>query len=255
MYLTKGQKDYNIKMLFKKIKSFIPIKYKSQVKNYLKYLKTRSLKEFDSKASYKAHNSEYEEKNSYQRVVEIHNLKSLHTEMKDGIWNNLYDSEESVGYFLDENKKIKNLIDIGSGTGWFVNYVALNYSNINSIYAIEPSSAAIKISQQINGENSKISYINGFSDIELRKLQRDKYIVTTFAVFQHLNILYTKKVLKELDKILKKDSTLYLSEPIANSRFDTFRLHYPRTKNFWKRNLKNYEVKFYNKNLIIARKK
>ena len=40
-----------------------------------------------------------------------------------------------MGYFLDNDEQITNLIDIGSGTGWFVNYVSLNYPTLSSIFA------------------------------------------------------------------------------------------------------------------------
>lgn len=241
-------------MIYKKLKTYIPISFKSKAKKIFKYLKTRSLKEFDTKASYKAHNSELEEVSAYEREVEIHHLKTLHTNLKNGIWNNVYASPQSVGYFLDNNKEIDTLIDIGSGSGWFVNYVALNYSDIKSIIAIEPSKAGVDISRKIYKNISKITYLVGFSDIELKKIKNDIYLVTTFAVFQHLNRFYTKKVLKMLSKKLLKGSVLYLAEPIAKSRFDTFRLHYPRTKNFWNRYLVDFEVNFYNDNLIVAKK-
>lgn len=243
-----------MKKVIIKLKSFIPIKIKSDIKNYLKYLKTRSIKELDSTLSYKTHNSEYEMENAYKRVIEIHDLKTLHTKQKNGNWNNLYNLPNSVGNFLDSNKKIKNLIDIGSGTGWFVNYVAFNYPNINLIHAIEPSEAAVQIAKKINGDNPKIKYWVGFADVELQKIKPDIYLVTTFAVFQHLNKRYTKKVIKELTKVLMKDSILILSEPIATSRINTFKLHYPRTKKFWKKNLKNFNVSFNKQNLIIAKK-
>lgn len=241
-------------MIYKKLKSYIPITFKAKTKKFFKYLKTRSLKELDSKASYKAHNSELEEVSAYEREVEIHQLKTLHTNLKNGIWNNVYASPESVGYFLDSNKEIDTLIDIGSGSGWFVNYVALNYSNIKSIIAIEPSKAGVDLSRKIYKNNTKINYLVGFSDKELKKIKNDIYLVTTFAVFQHLNKSYTKKVLKILSKKLLKGSVLYLAEPIAKSKLDTFRLHYPRTKKFWKRNLNDFEVSYFNDKLIVAKK-
>tara|TARA_B100000214_G_C23880556_1_gene587056 strand:- start:77 stop:805 length:729 start_codon:yes stop_codon:yes gene_type:complete len=240
--------------MIKKIKSFIPIKVKSNIKNYLKYLKTRSVKELNSKQSYLNHNNQYSETEALNREIKIHNLKTEHTKSKNGIWNNVYEFETSVGYFLDNDEQITNLIDIGSGTGWFVNYVSLNYPTLSSIFAIEPSSAAMKISKKIYGKNKNIQYLNGFADKEISNLKKDVYLVTTFAVFQHLNITYTKKVLNKLNKILEKGSILYLNEPIANSKFEKFRLHYPRTEKFWTKSLKGYDVSFYNRKLIVAQK-
>jgi|TARA_B100001057_G_C22805534_1_gene933273 SAM-dependent methyltransferase len=240
--------------MIKKIKSYIPIKVKSNIKNYLKYLKTRSLKELNSKQSYFSHNSEYSKTEALNREIKIHNLKTEHTESKNGIWNNVYEFKNSVGYFLDNEKQVTNLIDIGSGTGWFVNYVSLNYPALTSIFAIEPSSAAINISKKIYGKNKNIQYLNGFADKEISKLEKDIYLVTTFAVFQHLNTTYTKKVLNNLNNILEKGSILYLNEPIANSKLEKFRLHYPRTEKFWIRSLRGYDVSFYDRKIIVAQK-
>lgn len=240
--------------MFKKIKSYIPNKFKNEIKNYIKYTKTRSFKEINSKLSYITHNSELEEDDAYSRELKIHNLKNEHTLKKEGIWNNIYNSPFSVGNFLDTDKEFSKLIDIGSGTGWFVNFVALKFENIKTIYAIEPSKAGIELSLKIYGHNNKIRYLNGFADKELSLINKGIYIVTSFAVFQHLNRNYTKKVLKSLNKILAKNSIIFFSEPIASSSFETFKLHYPRTKKFWRKNMKNFEVNFYDNNLIIAKK-
>lgn len=240
--------------MIKKIKSLITNKLKSDVKNYLKYLKTRSIKELNYKQSYFNHNNQYSEDEALSREIKIHNLKTNHTELKEGMWNNVYEFKNSVGYFLDGDKQISSLIDIGSGTGWFVNYVLQNHPNITSIYANEPSLAAVNVAKKIYNSDNKINYLNGFADTEISKLKKDTYVVTTFAVFQHLNFTYTKKVLQNLNKILERGSILYFNEPIAYSRFEKFRLHYPRTEKFWIKNLKEYEVSFSNKKLIIAKK-
>ena len=74
--------------------------------------------------------------------------------------------------------------------------------------------------QKIYGENEKITYINGFADKAIKDLSKDVYLVTTFAVFQHLNLLYTKRVLKSLNMVLKKNSVLILKNqlPILNMK-------------------------------------
>jgi SAM-dependent methyltransferase len=168
--------------------------------------------------------------------------------------NNIYEQPNSVGYFLDNNKNISKLIDIGSGTGWFVNYVSKNHQEFKNIIAIEPSKFAIKIAQKIYKHDIKIEYKNGFADEELKQIDKDIYLITTFAVFLHLNYIYTKKVLKILNNSINKDSILIFNEPIAKSRYERFNLHYPRSKKFWIKNLKHFEVNFYNDNLIVARK-
>ena len=240
--------------MFKKIKSLVPVTIKSNIKNFLKHLKSRSIKEINFKESFFRHNDQYLELEAFNREAKIHEENNEHTNKKEGHLNNIYEFSNSVGYFLDKDIKISNLIDIGSGTGWFVNYVSRNYPNIKSIFAIEPSSAAIEISKKIYDQDDKIKHINGFADKELKRLNKDVYLVTTFAVFQHLNLLYSKKIIKNINKIMEKNSILILKEPIAQSRYERFNLHYPRTEKFWTKNLKQYDVKFYNNKLIVAKK-
>ena len=92
------------------------------------------------------------------------------------------------------------------------------------------------------------------SKMAQKQIDKDIYLITTFAVFLHLNYIYTKKVLKILNNSINKDSILIFNEPIAKSRYERFNLHYPRSKKFWIKNLKHFEVNFYNDNLIVARK-
>ncbi len=240
--------------MIKKIKSLISIQTKANIKNIIKHTKTRSIKEINFKESFLRHNNQYLEKETFNREFEIHKKNTLHTQSKNGFLNNIYEYQNSVGYFLDKNTNITSVIDIGCGTGWFVNYVSINYPIIETIFAIEPSKAATEISKKIYGEDEKIKYMNGFADKVIKDLNKDVYIVTTFAVFQHLNFFYTKRVLKNLNQILKKNSILIFKEPIAQSKYERFNLHYPRSKKFWKKNLKNYEVNFFDNRLIVAKK-
>jgi tRNA G46 methylase TrmB len=236
------------------LKSKISVKIKANLKNLIKHSKTRSFKEFSFKESFLRHNSQYSENEAFNREFENHKIIDAHTDQKKGYLNNIYEQPNSVGYFLDNNRNISKLIDIGSGTGWFVNYVSKNHQEFKNIIAIEPSKFAIKIAQKIYKHDIKIEYKNGFTDEELKQIDKDIYLITTFAVFLHLNYIYTKKVLKILNNSINKDSILIFNEPIAKSRYERFNLHYPRSKKFWIKNLKHFEVNFYNDNLIVARK-
>ena len=148
--------------MFKFVKKIIPLKVKAKIKLFLKMSKLRSISEFNFKESYFAHNQEYEEEEAFKREFEIHRLKTEQALLKEGIMNNVYDNSSSVGYFLEQNNSISKLIDIGSGTGWFVNFVSENFNNIKSIYGIEPSSAAIALSKKIYKEKDSIIYLNDF---------------------------------------------------------------------------------------------
>ena len=116
--------------MFKFVKKIIPTKVKAKIKVFLKMSKLRSVTEFNFKESYFAHNQEYEEEEAFKREFEIQQLKTEQALLKKGIWNNVYDNSNSVGFFLERNNSITKLIDIGSGTGWFVNFVSDNFNNI-----------------------------------------------------------------------------------------------------------------------------
>lgn len=234
------------------IKKLIPISVKGRIKLFIKNIKTKSIYELNYKESFKAHNEQMGEKDAFQKAIEIHNLKSEHTVLREGKWNNLYCNNSTVGYFLDSNHKIENLIDIGSGTGWFVHHVEKNHKKIKKIIAVEPSKFGIEIAKKIHSK-SNIVYLNDFIDSALNKISPDVYIVTTFAVFQHLPKRYTRKVLKKLSKILKSGSYLFFNEPIATSYLDSFRMHYPRKEKFWKKNLKGFSVEFNKQNIDIIK--
>ena len=240
--------------MFKFVKKIIPLKVKAKIKLFLKMSKLRSISEFNFKESYFAHNQEYEEEEAFKREFEIHRLKTEQALLKEGIMNNVYDNSSSVGYFLEQNNSISKLIDIGSGTGWFVNFVSENFNNIKSIYGIEPSSAAIALSKKIYKEKDSIIYLNDFAHIALSKLDKDVYLITTFAVFQHLPRRYTIKIIKTIDNISLKGSKIIFNEPIGESNLNNYKMHYARTKKFWIKNLKNFNVDFKNKNTIIATK-
>lgn len=238
----------------KNLKKIIPTIFKAKIKVIFKMAKLRSIRELNYKTSYFAHNEEYIEKEAIEREIKIHKLKSEHTKMKKGIWNNAYSNNKSVGYFLEKNQSISQLIDLGSGTGWFINYAAENFKNLTSVYGIEPSSAAVNISSKIyNGRNSTIE-INDFAHVALKEFEKNAYLITTFAVFQHLPRRYTKKILQQIDNISLKGTVLIFNEPIGESNLNNYKLHYARSRKFWKKQLKNFKVDFDNHNLIIAKK-
>src|SRR6056300_879488 len=113
--------------MYKFLKSKISIRIKANLKNFLKHSRTRSFKELSFKESFLRHNSQYSENEAFNREFEIHKNINAQTEHKKDHLFNIYEHPNSVGYFLDKNKNISKLIDIGSGTGWFVNYVSKNH--------------------------------------------------------------------------------------------------------------------------------
>ncbi len=227
---------------------------KNNVKRLIKRLRLGSLKEFDFTQSYLRHNDEYKEDEAINRERKYHKKNSFYALNKDKKLSPIYFSKNSVGNILDNKITIKKVIDLGSGSGWFVNFVDQNYSFIDNIYAIEPSRNAIEISKNIYGEKSKVNYLNQYAHISLQGIKKDKYLITSHVVFLHLPRRYTKKILKIIDKICEKDSLLIFYEPIGTSFLNNYYLHNAKSQKFWKNNLKNFHVSFEKNNLIFAKK-
>lgn len=227
---------------------------KNNIKRLIKRFRLGSFKEFDFSQSYLRHNNEYKEGEAIHREREHHKKNLIYALSKDEKSSPIYFSKNSIGNILDNKTSIKKIIDLGSGSGWFVNFVEENYSFIEYIYAIEPSYNAIEISKNIYGEKSKINYLNEYAHICLQNIKKDKYIITTHVVFLHLPKLYTKKLLKIIDKICEKDSLLVFYEPIGSSFLNNYYLHNAKSRKFWKKNLKNFQVSFEKDNLIFAKK-
>ena len=91
-----------------------------------------------SQASYLQHNSEYISDGKYEYEKQCHLNNTLN--------NVQYNEDSPLGKLLDENSNIKIGVDIGCGTGWVANLMS---KTMHSVYAIEPSLAAIKIGKLI----------------------------------------------------------------------------------------------------------
>ncbi len=226
--------------------------FKNNIKRLLKKFKSSSYKQIDSKQSYYSHHNEYSSEKALTLEIDIHKQKTINTKNKSKSNSDIYRTSNSVGNYLDTNQDIKNLIDIGSGTGWFVNYVEKEYSFIKNIVAIEPSEAAIEISKKIYGKKSKITYSNDFAYNALNNIAKDLYIITTNVVFLHLPNRHTKKILKRINQICLSGSVIIFNEPIGSSFLNNYFLHYAKSKSFWSKSLKNFKINFDENKLVYG---
>jgi tRNA G46 methylase TrmB len=72
------------------------------------------------------HDENYSKKDVLELEIEQHNNKTRDSKMGVvSMWNNLYKEDDRHGFLMDDNPQIKTLVDIGCGTGWFVNYANL----------------------------------------------------------------------------------------------------------------------------------
>ena len=85
--------------------------------------------------SYNKHNELYAENAAFTREKLAHERQNIED------FKFLYQDDVPHGDVLD-NSEFKTAIDIGSGTGWFANYL-VNERKYTKVYAIEPSESAI----------------------------------------------------------------------------------------------------------------
>jgi ubiquinone/menaquinone biosynthesis C-methylase UbiE len=106
--------------------------------------------------------------------------------------------------------KNKNVLDIGSWSGPFEKLI---YGIAKKITAVDIEDKALKVLKQ---NFPKIKCVNAYAD--KLPFKRDAYDVVTFwDVIEHLPIGYEARVLKEINRVLKKNG--YLIMATVNKNF------------------------------------
>jgi 2-polyprenyl-3-methyl-5-hydroxy-6-metoxy-1,4-benzoquinol methylase len=193
------------------------------------------------KASYRLHNVQYEEPGSLEKERRIH----AEYEAQD-----LFNHEENR--FADLLERYpghrKVAVDIGSGAGWLS--ARLQREGFEKVIAIEPSLAAIKISQQLYPANeySNIDWINGFSEEELTKLDlKEATLFVTGCVLSHLPDKAVSKICKIINQKAPVGSILAFSECFGKQSHEY--MWHIRTKAWWQKNLSGWDLDFYGPNI------
>jgi len=109
------------------------------------------------------HNKNYISDDAFEKE------KRAHLEHNSDNFKFLYQEDIPHGDALDTHK-LSYAVDIGSGTGWFANYL-VEQRKYKKVYAIEPSEEAIEIAKKIYPDSKKVKYINGFAEEEISKLK------------------------------------------------------------------------------------
>lgn len=189
----------------------------------------------DSIISYITHNKQYMESSAFDRENEIHqnNNKNI-TEV-------LYKSDTPHGRILDSHN-FDVCIDIGSGTGWFANYLVRN-RNFKKVYAIEPSAAAINIAKRIYGEDNRVEYMCGFAEDIISSLKIDVPVfISTMTVLAHIPNDIVEKIVRSLSSVTKSGSIYCASEPWGESF--TYPLWNIRDKSEWSSLFNGWKIEF-----------
>ena len=187
--------------------------------------------------SFNEHNQNYVLDDAFEKE------KKAHQEHNSDNFKFLYQFDIPHGDALDEHKLTVG-VDIGSGTGWFANYL-VEQRSYKKVYAIEPSESAIKIAKKIYPDNKKVKYINGFAEEQISKLKLTKpTFFSTMCVLAHLEDEDVINVLNAINKVAPEGSMLACSEPWGE--FYHRQCWNVRPPEWWVSNLVNWEYEFYN---------
>ena len=169
--------------------------------------------------------------------------KIVHLKNNSDNFKFLYQDDIPHGGALD-NSKLSYAVDIGSGTGWFANYL-VTHRNYKKVYAIEPSEAAIDIAKKIYPNSKKVNYIQGFAEEQISKLKLVKpAFFSTMCVLAHLEDNDVSGILRTIDKIAPVGSILACSEPWGD--FYHRECWNIRPPEWWSDTLADWELEFYN---------
>lgn len=189
------------------------------------------------------HNNEYILKEALQKEINIHKERTNSAiEKNGGMWDNLYKPGHLHGNWLDNNIQINSCVDIGSGTGWFVNYLKDKY-NFKTIYGIEPSESAIQIAKTIYKDNTDINYLTGYAEECLKKINlNEPTLFTTFIVLSHIEDSSVIQILKEINRVAPVGSVFIFNENYD----DTFHsnMWHCRTREWWESNLPDWDIQY-----------
>ncbi|EKB49211.1 bifunctional 3-demethylubiquinone-9 3-methyltransferase/ 2-octaprenyl-6-hydroxy phenol methylase [Cecembia lonarensis LW9] len=112
--------------------------------------------------------------------------------------------KQKVSWLNQYNEKKGNLLDIGCGTGYFLEAAAKNGWSVSGI---EPDQTARKLAK-----NKKIKVKKSISEL----FKKDQYqCISLYHVLEHIHEL--RKTGKQLSKMLKNGGTLMIAVPNINS--------------------------------------
>ena len=180
---------------------------------------------------------------NYVRDDALEREKQAHLNHNDNNFKFLYQQDIPHGDALD-NSELKLGVDIGSGTGWFANYL-VEQRKYKKVYAIEPSQAAIEIAKKIYPDNKEVKYIQGFAEEQIAKLKlKEPAFFSTMCVLAHLEDNDVLNIIKTIDRIAPVGSILACSEPWGD--FYHRECWNIRPPEWWSETLAEWEFEFYN---------
>jgi len=127
--------------------------------------------------------------------------------------------------------KIKNkiVLDLGCGNGSYANIFA---PHSKKYFALDISKEQLKLAKKATKGIKKIKFINS----NAKKIPLPKESVEVIILVYVLSVIQgrreKKKVLQEVERVLKKNGKIFLIENDSEGEFEEIRGHLKRTKNY-----------------------
>jgi hypothetical protein len=180
--------------------------------------------------SFLSHNAEYQSTSDLKWTQERFNEYEI-----NGVFRDLGFEKAT----LNVSSTITKHIDIGSGAGWLLIKTAPFFKKV---VGLEPSLAAVKMSQQLTQQIQNIEYKN----VDMMQLghemsTNEPVFLTTSTVLSHIDDKTVSSFLKIVNNA-SIGSALYFGEPYGKNRQQY--LWHVRSKEWWAKNLPNWELDF-----------
>jgi len=198
------------------------------------------------KQSYTQHNSEYVQSDKFE--IEL----NQHKNYNQNNYEFIYQDDLPHGKIFDSHD-FKVAVDVGSGTGWFANYV-VEIRGFEKVYAIEPSKSATEIAKKIYPEQKNVEWICGFAEEEISKLDLNEPTFFSFmCVLAHMENELAIKILESIDSVAPSESLISFSEPYGKD-LHQYTWHV-RPENWWRDVLPNWDFTFESNYIIDSERR
>ena len=141
-----------------------------------------------------------------------------------------------------------DFIDFGSGVGDITSELKHKFKKI---YSVEPSESGIKLQKERFRNDTNIEIIQAYGEDFLDNFKPNNPVIFwTGTVLLHIPTDVVKRILERVNNF-PEYSAINLSELYTRFFARESRMHYARTKRFYKNELSTYNVKFLNTKTII----
>ena len=158
------------------------------------------------------------------------NSRAYHSQ--SDIYGEFVDAEDypkKILKFLEPKIRDKIVLDVGSGNGKFASEIAPLVKNYTGI---DISETQIKKARIKTAKNKNVKLILGSAENIPLPSESVDVVISLWAISVIMGRRKKKKVLKEMERVLKKRGKIYLVENDFSGEFEVIRGHPIRTKGY-----------------------